>query len=67
MRQIKVGDQVKAFLNPNIKGRVVLLEESKTKQMMVGGTSTSRKICVVELIDGTKVKVPASELYHHEH
>ena len=67
MRRIKVGDQVKAFLNPNIKGKVVLLEESNVKHMMAGGTSTTRKICVVELKDGTQIKVPAAELYHHEH
>ena len=64
MRRIKTGDNVQAFLDVNIKGKVLAVEYEKSTTHMVGGTTGSIPICVIKLENGDTVRYKASELFH---
>ena len=64
MRRIKVGDTVKAFLNPNFRGKVVeILYEPPPGGMMLGeGVPSTVTYAVVRLPDGRLAKAITSDL-----
>ena len=64
MRRIKIGDTVKAFLNPRLRGQVVqvLYEAPPGGMMLVEGVPSTTTYVVVKLSNGSLVKVIASEL-----
>ena len=64
MRTIRVGDEVQAFLSPQIKGKVVETKYVKSKEHLVGGTATQIMICIVQLSDGSLRECKASDLFH---
>lgn len=64
MRRIKVGDRVKAFLNPNLHGQVVeiLYESAPSNMLLQGGVPSTVCYAVVKLANERLVKVVTSEL-----
>ena len=64
MRTIRVGDEVQAFLSPNIKGKVVETKYVDSKTHLVGGTATRYMVCIVQLSDGTLRECKAVDLFH---
>jgi len=64
MRQIRVGDRVRAFLNANISGKVVeiFLHPSGGAALMVGGVPPMVAYARVLLQDGNTVAVKTTEL-----
>jgi len=64
MRRIKKGDKVQAFLDTRIKGTVLGIEENKNVPWMVGGTASTEMVCILQLLDGRKIKYKMSELHH---
>lgn len=63
MTKIKTGDIVSAHLNPDIKGRVVKVLQERSNVWTSSGPMTDETFCIVEISDGRKVKVKASDLY----
>ena len=64
MRTIRVGDQVQAFLKPEIKGEVVGTRYVGSKAHLVGGTASGYMICTVKISDGTLRECKAVDLFH---
>ncbi len=64
MRTIRVGDEVQAFLAPEIKGRVTQVKYKDSRECLVGGTATKIMVCEVQLRDGTVRECKASDLFH---
>ena len=64
MRSIRVGDKVQAFLDVRIKGTVLEILTEKKHGWLVGGTTQQERICVLELLDGRKMKCKMHELHH---
>ena len=65
MRRIKVGDTVRAFLNPNIHGKVieVLYEPSPHGMLVMEGVPTNTTYLVVQVPNGTKYKLQYTDCY----
>jgi len=64
MRTIRVGDEVQAFLSPEIKGKVIQVKYVKSSEQLVGGTATQVMVCSVQLSDGTVRECKAADLFH---
>ena len=64
MRTIRVGDEVQAFLSPEIKGKVVETKYVKSREQLVGGTATQVMYCIVKMPDGTLRECKAADLFH---
>ena len=64
MRTIRVGDEVQAFLSPEIKGKVVATRYVNSAEHLVGGTATQIMLCSVQLSDGTIRECKAADLFH---
>ena len=65
MRRIKVGDNVKAFLNPNFRGKVVeiLYEPPPGGMLLSEGVPSTVTYAVVKLPDGRLMKSIISDLF----
>ncbi len=64
MRTIKVGDQVQAFLSPEIVGEVVSTRYVGSNTHFVGGTAAGYMLCTVKLKNGTLKECKAADLFH---
>lgn len=68
MRRIRVGDTVKAFLSPKLRGKVleILYEPAPGGMLMQGGVPSVVTYLVVQLADGRKAKVISSDCFIDE-
>jgi len=64
MRQIKVGDKVRAFLDANLQGEVMAIHNTYSSQWLVGGVASKELLADVKLPSGEMRRVKMSELYH---
>ena len=67
MRQVRVGDKVRAFLDARIAGEVVEIfhRPSSSTVLMVGGVPPSESFAKVLLEDGRIVVIKTIELSHN--
>jgi hypothetical protein len=65
MRQVRVGDRVKAFLDPNIAGEVteIFYRQSAGVMLMVGGIPPVEAYAKVLLSNGQAAIVRTTELF----
>ena len=66
MRQIRVGDKVKAFLDANICGEVteIFYRPAAGGMLMVGGIPPVEAYAKVVMSDGKTVSIKTTELSH---
>jgi hypothetical protein len=66
MRQIRVGDKVRAFLDSNICGEVteILYRPARGGMLMVGGVPPVEAYAKILMADGKSATVKTTELSH---
>ena len=66
MKQVRVGDRVKAFLDARIIGEVVeIIHKPSTTMLMVGGVPPFEAYAKIKLDNGSFVVVRTTELSVH--
>ena len=66
MRQIRVGDKVRAFLDANICGEVteIFYRPDPGQMLMVGGVPPAVAYAKIVMTDGKTVSIKTTELSH---
>jgi alkyl hydroperoxide reductase subunit AhpF len=63
MKTIRKGDKVRAYLHSHIHGVVVDIVVERSHVWTLEGTLATTTFCVVQLENGTLIKVKSSDLY----